>query len=65
VQGGSEAGSGMVQTESDCSSLICMLKKRERIRSQLGFLVEEVLEWGDKLPEWKIIHTKRAERRST
>ena len=39
--------------------LVGVLKRRERIRAQLGFLMEEVLERGDKLPEWKIIHTKR------
>ena len=48
-----------VITKSGCTSLVSVLKKRKRIRSQLGFLMEAALEWGDKLLEWKIVHTKR------
>ena len=45
--------------ESDCRSLVETMKKWERNRSQLGFILEEVLELADQLPEWKIAHTRR------
>ena len=58
MQGGSEAGSGMVQLESDHGvrlqfSRWCDEEMRED-SSQLDFLLEETLEWGE-----KIVHTKR------
>jgi len=45
--------------ESDCRSLVETMKKWERNRSQLGFILEEALELADQLPEWKIVHVRR------
>ncbi|RLN34987.1 hypothetical protein C2845_PM03G29800 [Panicum miliaceum] len=44
--------------ESDCISLVSALRQ-EKTRSQLGFILDEVLEWGDQLEDCKIVHTRR------
>ncbi|OEL18161.1 hypothetical protein BAE44_0020823 [Dichanthelium oligosanthes] len=45
--------------ETDCSSMVCMLAKREDLRSHLKFIIDACQEAGDRLQEWKVVHTRR------
>lgn len=45
--------------ETDSSSMANMLLKRDGSRSRLKFIVEETLEAGDSLPQWKVVHKRR------
>ena len=44
---------------SDCSSVVELLATRQGLWSVLKFIVDEAVQEGRRLPEWKVIHTKR------
>lgn len=45
--------------ETDSSSIAKMLAMRGGSRSRLKFIIEDVLEAGGRLPQWKVIHKGR------
>ncbi|OEL30316.1 hypothetical protein BAE44_0008666, partial [Dichanthelium oligosanthes] len=47
-----------VVLETDCSSLVSMLGKREGQKSQFKFIIDESHEAGSRLPEWEIVRAK-------
>jgi hypothetical protein len=45
--------------ETDCSTFVSMLSAGSGMRSFLKFIIDEAIEAGNKLPQWKIIHKRR------
>jgi ribonuclease HI len=45
--------------ETDCSTVASMLSVGSGMRSCLKFTIDEAIEAGSKLPQWKIIHMRR------
>lgn len=42
-----------------CSLLVSFLAKGAGLRPQVKFILDELSEAGNRLPEWKVVHTKR------